>query len=123
MRTLVVLGSLIGLAAVSIVLWLKSERMNFAEDDKTNLSYSYDRWAEAGRPLGADISNFMRGRDAYLTLTNRTIMIESSNYFTLFALKELGSGYQGTLYVTTNRELIWVDSSGAPHLAKRGGFP
>ena len=123
MRNILILVGIVLLVFSVSRVWLMLEERSLAEDDKADLGYACDRWAESGRPQGEKLTEFMQGRGSYLVVTNRLFTIGGSNFETQFALKELRSGWSGALFVTTNRELIWLDSSGDAKRVYRGSLP
>jgi len=97
-------------------VWRVLEERSLAKADQLELGATYDRWVEAGRPEGERLAEFMKGRNQYLVVTNRSFIIGGTNFATQFAFTQSKSGWAGTLFVTTNRVLIWLDSSGSPEL-------
>lgn len=107
-------------AAVALFLagkvWRVLEERSLARADQLELGATFDRWVEAGRPDGEKLAEFMKGRNQHLIVTNRSFTIGGTNFTTQFALKQNRSGWAGTLFVTTNRAMIWLDASGQPRL-------
>ena len=121
MRLLLLILVTVGLLVVlAPQIWRKLEERSLAKADQLELGATYDRWAEAGRPQGERLAEFMRGRRTDLVVSNRSMTINSSNYWTQFALTESKSGWAGTLFVATNRVLIWLDSAGRPWVISPG---
>ncbi|SRR6266496_332263 len=104
------------LIALAPEIWRKLEERSLAQADQLELRATYDRWMEAGRPQGDKLSEFMHGRRADLVVSNRSLTVNGTNYVTQFALTQSKSGWAGTLFVTTNRVLIWLDSADRPKL-------
>jgi len=68
------------------------------------------------RKEGEGLAEFMKGRRLDLTVSNHSFTIGGTNFANQFALTQPKSGWAGTMFVTTNRVLIWLDSSGQPEL-------
>jgi len=79
--------------------------------DGVGLTETVQRWVEAGKPNGEKLTEFMRGRSDFV-VSNRVFGIGGTNYATLFAVTKPRSHRDATLFVTTNKVLIWLDSSG-----------
>jgi hypothetical protein len=77
-----------------------------------------DRWSEAGKPEGAALSEFMRGRRQDLIATNQTVRIDAKMYVTQFALTNPnGTAGVAAFLITTNRQLIAIEKDGSARLA------
>jgi hypothetical protein len=79
--------------------------------DRVVLSASYQRWVEAGRPAAGALQEFMKGRRVDLVVSNLLLTANGMNYMTQFALTNSMAGSEGTLFVTTNGVLIWMNST------------
>ena len=116
MRLLLIIVS----AAVAFFLVLKGWRVlmerSLARADQLELGATFDRWNEAGRPDGERLLEFMKGRNPSLSVSNRSINISGQDFTTQFASTQSRSGWEGTLFVTTNRVLIWLNASGQPEI-------
>lgn len=91
--------------------------------DCVTLTETVRRWKEAGSPTGEKLAEFMQGRRSDIIATNRLFAIRGTNYTTLLAVTKPSSGRTGTLFVTANGILIWLDGSGTPRIAEFGGTP
>jgi hypothetical protein len=112
---LIIAGAALALFLAGKV-WRVLEERSLARADQLELGATYDRWLEAGRPEGEKLAEFMKGRRSDLTVSNRSFSIGGTNFATQFALTQSKAGWAGTLFVTTNRAMIWVDASGQPKL-------
>jgi hypothetical protein len=106
----------VGLMSLFPYVWRKQLERSLAGADRSELRSNYDRWVEGGRVEGDMLAKFLQGRRADLVVTNQVFNIRDSNYVTQFALLKSKSGVAGTLFVTTNGILLWLDSSGAAML-------
>jgi len=70
------------------------------------------RWVEAGKPEGENLTKFMQGRRSGLIVSNQTFEIGATNHFTQFAVIGVRTHGNATLFVTTNQVLIWLNRSG-----------
>jgi hypothetical protein len=116
---LLVIAGCVALFVSGSVGWRLLERRGLMKADQLELCEIYDRWVEAGRPQGDALFEFLHGRRKDLIATNRYMTIGISNYVTQFGLTQSMSGWAGTLFVTTNRALIWSDASGSMRLIER----
>ncbi len=91
--------------------------------DCITLTESVRRWKEAGSLTGAKMAEFMQDRRSDMTATHRLFAIKGANYTTLLAVTRPSSGRTGTLFVTANGILIWLDASGIPRIVEFGGTP
>lgn len=82
------------------------------------LELLYNRWLEAGQPKGSYLVEFMRGRDPSFVVSNTSVTIDGSNYFTQFAMVKPRSGEAATLFITTNGLCIWWTQSHLPKLVE-----
>jgi hypothetical protein len=106
----------IGVAVVAAmvvagVFWETEARNGLIYADRAVLRATFDRWFEAGQPTGDALCRFMEGRRPDLVMTNRVFVIGGTNYMTQFALTNSMAGLKGTLFISTNRVLIWLDSA------------
>src|ERR1700722_6268767 len=103
----------VALVAVLLFLagkvWRGLEDRSLAVADQLGLGGACDRGLEAGRPLGENLLGFMHGRRSDFVVSNRVLTIAGTKFLTQFALTQSMSGLAGTLFVTTNRVLIWLD--------------
>ena len=65
----------------------------------------------------------MQGRRSDMVVSNRLFAIDGANHATFLAITRPSSGRIGTLFVTSNGVLIWLDSVGKPKIAEFGGRP
>jgi hypothetical protein len=98
--------------------WFQASRQSLNRADEFELSSGLERWIEAGSPQGESLSEFMRGRRRDFVFTNRVFNIFGTNCSTIFALTNSKSGHVGTLFITTNKDLIWLDLSEVATLRK-----
>ena len=115
---LIIAGAVVALFLVGKG-WRVLEERSLARADQLELGATYDRWVEVGRPEGENLAEFMKGRRSDLTVSNRSFTIAGTDFATQFALTQSKSGWAGTLFVTTNRAIIWLDASGQPKLVSR----
>jgi len=111
LRQILILTGIVLLALAANQVWRILKQRSIAASDQLELRATFDRWVEAGRPEAERLEGFMRGRRPDLTVTNRSFAIAGTNYYTQFAFTEPRSGWDGMLFVTTNRVLIWLDAS------------
>lgn len=89
--------------------------------DCIELTEHFRRWNEAGSPRGAEqLANFLRGRRSDLVVSNRTFSISGTNYITQFAVTNLHSNREGSLFITTNGVLVWLNSYDKPKIQRIG---
>jgi len=115
--------ALIFCLAVGYYAWARifvTRRLEHA--DGVELTQTLKRWVEAGRPEGQTLTEFMRGRRPDLVVSNRLFVIGQTNLVTQFALTN-PYGRTGTLFVTSNEVLIWMDPSGKTELVSRNTNP
>jgi hypothetical protein len=118
---IVVLVALVLCAALVGFVWLRiNVRHSLDRADGFELTQRLKRWVEAGKPEGEKLAEFMQGRRADVVATNRVFSIGGTNFVTQFAATKPKSGRAGTLFVTTNEVLIWLDSSGRTELFSIG---
>jgi hypothetical protein len=120
MRPFLIILSVVLMLFLAGKAWRILQEKSLARADQLELGATYDRWVEAGRPEGDNLIEFMKGRRPDLTASNFSFAINGVNFATQFALTQSKSGWRGTLFVTTNRVLIWLDSSGQPKLVGKG---
>jgi hypothetical protein len=81
--------------------------------DGVGLTQLVQRWIEAGKPEGEKLTEFMQARIGDpIVVSNRAFEIGGTNYVTQFAAVKLRSNRDATLFVTTNKVLIWLHASG-----------
>lgn len=115
--------TVIGLVIGGFVFLKLSVRRSLHRADCITLTETVRRWKEAGGPSGEKLVEFMQGRRSDMAVSNRLFTINRTNYATLLALTRPSSKRIGTLFVTTNGILIWLDSGGNPKIAEFGGTP
>jgi len=100
------------LIACCIMLGLRLiTKRKFSNADHVELRATYERWAEAGRPLGEDLPTFLTGRRKDFLIDTQKYFLSGTNYHGLIKMRELRSG-GGMLVITTNKLLFYLDSSG-----------
>jgi hypothetical protein len=123
------LGGFSNLIVVAVVLcaalvgfvWLRvNVRHSLDRADGFELTQLLKRWAEAGKPQGDKLAEFMQGGRPDVVATNRVLTIGGTNFATQFAVTKPKSGRAETLFVTTNEVLIWLDSSGRTEIFSIG---
>lgn len=113
-------GMLIVCAAIGLYVWARIYvTRSLHQADIIELTLTLKRWVEAGQPEGEALAEFMRGRRQDLVVSNRSFMIEGTNYLTQFAVTQPKSRRPGTLFVTTNEVLIWLAPNGQSKLVPR----
>lgn len=113
-------GLLIVCAALGYYVWARiNVTRSLHRADIFELTQTFKRWVEAGRPEGDALTEFMRGRRQDLVVSNRSFTIEGTNYLAQFAVTQPKSQRPGTLFVTTNEVLIWLDRNGRSELVLR----
>ena len=116
-----VLVALVLCAVLVGFVWLRVKvRQSLDRADGFELTQQLKRWVEAGSPQGDKLTEFMQGRRSDVVLTNRLFNIGGTNYATHFAVTKPKSGSAGTLFVTSNEVLIWLDSSGRTEIFSIG---
>jgi len=80
--------------------------------DGLELILRVQRWKDAGSPQGDGLTRFMAPRDSSIVESNRSFVIDGTNYSTLFARTNVKHHVNGALFVTTNEVLIFLYPSG-----------
>lgn len=118
MRIVFIIVGALAILFLAGKVWRVWEERSLAKADQLELGATYDRWVEAGRPEGEKLGEFMKGRRPDLTFSNRSFTIVGTNFKTQFAFTRSKSGWAGTIFVTTNRVLIWLGTSGQPQVVR-----
>ncbi len=120
---LIVLGSVVGLAlcaAVGYYVWARIVvTKSVVRADAIELSQTFKRWVEAGRPEGEKLTKFMEGRREDLIVTNRSLTVGETSFTSQFALTNLHLR-QGVLFIGTNGTLVWQPPSGQAQVVSVG---
>jgi hypothetical protein len=109
-----IMGAAVLLAIGASLVWPVVQRRSLAQADAAELRATYDRWTEAGRPEGAKLAEFISGRRKDLVQTNRSFVIGQAQYVTVMAFTQPMQDNGGTLFITTNKVLIWLPPHGNP---------
>jgi hypothetical protein len=113
-------GLLIVCAAIGYYVWARIYiTQSLQRADIIELTQTLKRWIEAGQPKGEALTGFMQGRRQDLVVSNRLFTIDGTNYTAQFAVTNPKSQRPGTLFVTTNENLIWLTPAGQPELVPR----
>ena len=108
-----VLAVLFGVGLFAGFRYLRSGvREGLQRADCIELTEALRRWAEAGSPQGQHLREFMAGRRPDLIFSNRSFTIQGTNFVSQFAVTKPKSKREGTLFITTNELLIWLNESG-----------
>jgi hypothetical protein len=103
--------SFVVLLVVLFIMLRSAKNHSLDRVDGVGLTETVQRWVEAGKPEGDKLSEFMQDRNDFV-VSNRVFDIGGTNYTTLFAVTNPRSHRDATLFVTTNKVLIWLESSG-----------
>jgi hypothetical protein len=80
----------------------------------SELSDVLSRWDKAGRPQGELLAEFMKKAYRGTIVSNQSLTVDGTNYFTQFATTRLG--FPGILFITTNRAIILINKDSEPEL-------
>jgi hypothetical protein len=112
MRHLLLFVSVVLLFVLGICTFVYLQRTSLSKAQQVELRATYDRWIEAGRPEGSSLADFMKGRNRDLVVCSKLFAVDTTNYVGQFALTNLALGKNGMLVITTNKVLLWVNTSG-----------
>lgn len=102
--------------------WNYLEQRTNSHAEQIALRAVFDRWVDAGRPTGEQLSKFMVGRrDVFFN--TQMYSIGGTNYIGQFALTNLVSHERGIFVITTNKILIFAIPDHAPELVRFSAPP
>jgi hypothetical protein len=93
-------------------IWTQIKKKSLLVADEAELRSTYDRWLEAGKPSGADLTNFMQGRNPRIFIKSANFNLNGSNVQTLLAMTNLSSGESGALIITMSKLLMKQEVNG-----------
>ncbi len=96
--------------------WKLVHRRSLRVAEQVQLTATYDRWVEAGRPEGADLDSFLRGRGDDFVVDTGHFRIGQTSYVGILARTNLVSIPGARLVVSTNRVVLLVPNDGAPRV-------
>lgn len=101
----------VALVVALFIMFRTAKNHSLDRFDGVGLTQTVQRWVEAGKPEGKKLAEFMQGRSDFV-VSNQVLSIGGTNYATQFAVTKPRSHRDATLFVTTNKVLIWLDTSG-----------
>ena len=96
--------------------WKLVHRRSLRVAEQVQLTATYDRWVEAGRPEGEDLDSFLRGRGADFVVDTSHFRIGQTSYVGILARTNLASIPGARLVVSTNRVVLLVPNQGRPRV-------
>ena len=102
-------GLAVVLVMVGVVSWcLHREKDGFIGAASTELRGAMNVWEKEGRPAGAGLDEFMRKVPRAIVISNKVFLVNGKEFKTQFATEKLG--FPATLFITTNGDLLLLDS-------------